>query len=468
MALLENFIGPTYNLKYDFIDGQRAINMYVDVSEYDKKMFFLHTPGLKKILEEPAIIRALYIDSKNDFYAVAGHEFIKYTYIAQDDVTEKRVIGNLITSEGDVGIADNGFQICIVDGDYIYNYVYADDTFANYEPDGWLGSNNVIYVDKYFVFYKINSQQFYISNVYDGRVINALDFASKENFPDNIVQIASFKNFLWLFGSRSIQLWYNSGAEDFAFSTQSGGDAQVGCIAPNSVVNAGDSLIWLGSDDTGFGTVYATTGSVSPTRISNFAIENFLQNQETIEDASAYAYQDKGHTFYVLNLPSAQTTLVYDLTTQMWHERQFFPDNSQPERHRAEKHVVWRKKHIVSDYKNGKIYEMSLDIFDDDGYNIRRVRRSPHTYTDDKKRLFFSDFTLDLNVGDDIDNAKIFLRFSDDGGKTWSNYLERKLPNKGNYTKTVVWRRLGSGRDRVWEVSLTDKVSFVLRAAYVN
>jgi hypothetical protein len=60
------------------------------------------------------------------------------------------------------------------------------------------------------------------------------------------------------------------------------------------------------------------------------------------------------------------------------------------------------------------------------------------------------------------------LRFSDDGGHTWSNEHLSKMGKIGEYYRRVFWRRLGMTlklRDRVYEVSMTDPVKTAIMGA---
>jgi hypothetical protein len=66
---------------------------------------------------------------------------------------------------------------------------------------------------------------------------------------------------------------------------------------------------------------------------------------------------------------------------------------------------------------------------------------------------------------------KVMLRWSDDGGHTWSNEHWRELGRAGEYGTRVKWRRLGMTqklRDRVYEVSSTDPVKIALMGAELN
>ena len=66
---------------------------------------------------------------------------------------------------------------------------------------------------------------------------------------------------------------------------------------------------------------------------------------------------------------------------------------------------------------------------------------------------------------------KVMLRWSDDGGHTWSNEHWREIGRQGEYGNRVIWRRLGMTlklRDRVYEVSGTDPVKIALMGAELD
>jgi hypothetical protein len=65
-------------------------------------------------------------------------------------------------------------------------------------------------------------------------------------------------------------------------------------------------------------------------------------------------------------------------------------------------------------------------------------------------------------------DPQVMLRFSDDGGHTWSNERWASMGRIGQYSKRVIFRRLGMTtklRDRVYEVSGTDPVKIVIVGA---
>jgi hypothetical protein len=70
-------------------------------------------------------------------------------------------------------------------------------------------------------------------------------------------------------------------------------------------------------------------------------------------------------------------------------------------------------------------------------------------------------------VADQLD-PQVMLRWSDDGGHTWSNEHWRSVGKAGEWSYRVFWRRLGMTeklRDRVYEVSGTDPVKLAIMGA---
>jgi len=65
-------------------------------------------------------------------------------------------------------------------------------------------------------------------------------------------------------------------------------------------------------------------------------------------------------------------------------------------------------------------------------------------------------------------DPQVMLRWSDDGGHTWSNEHWSSMGKIGEYYRRVFWRRLGMTlklRDRVYEVSGTDPVKIAIMGA---
>jgi hypothetical protein len=69
------------------------------------------------------------------------------------------------------------------------------------------------------------------------------------------------------------------------------------------------------------------------------------------------------------------------------------------------------------------------------------------------------------------DEADVSLRWSDDGGHTWSNTRTASMGAASDYSKRVIFRRLGMTmklRDRVYELSGTDPVKIAIMGAELH
>ena len=60
------------------------------------------------------------------------------------------------------------------------------------------------------------------------------------------------------------------------------------------------------------------------------------------------------------------------------------------------------------------------------------------------------------------------MRWSDDGGHTWSNYQTRDCGSVGEYSTRVRWLRLGRARDRVYEIRVSDPIGWRVIDAYLR
>jgi hypothetical protein len=376
-----------------------------------------------------------------------------------------------------VSIADNGTQIflaCNPDG-FIYNEV--TNVFAKITDPDFPGAVTVGYLDGYFVFNEPNSQKVWVTELLDGTSVDPLDFASAEGSPDGLVAINVDHREAWLFGTDSIEVWYDAGLADFPLTRIQGAFNEIGCVSAFSIAKLDNALFWLGTDARGQGIVYRANGYTG-VRVSTHAIEYAIAQYGNISDAVAYTYQQEGHAFYVLTFPTGNATWVYDVSTQAWHERAGWDTSlGQFTRHRSNCQCNFGGNIVVGDYQNGNIYTLDLEVYSDNGGIQKWLRswRALPTGQNNLKRTAQHSLQLDCESGTGLvtgqgSDPEIMLRFSDDGGHTWSNEHLSKMGKIGEYYRRVFWRRLGMTlklRDRVYEISQTDPVKAVIMGAEV-
>lgn len=328
------------------------------------------------------------------------------------------------------------------------------------------GGTNVDVVDNYFVYNRPDTQQFGCSNVLSPISSNT-NFSSKDGAPDDLVTLIVDHREIYLLGETSSEVWVDQGTSPFPFNRIPGTSTQHGIAAPFSVSRLGNSFAYLSRNNRGQAQIVQMNGYV-PQRISTHAVENTLTGK-TITDAIAWTYQLEGHEVYVISFPTLQLTWCYDIATQMWHKWLYTNNLGQYERCRGNCAAVFQGYVLVGDYANGKIYHLDRNVYTDDGQNVKRLRRAPHL-TVDLQRQYFEELQLQFQPGVGLstgqgNDPQAMLRWSNDGGSTWSSEHWTTIGKIGKYTNRAIWRRLGTARDRIFEVVVSDPVKAVIISA---
>jgi hypothetical protein len=465
-------LGSTYVTRSINAANARMVNLFPEViPEGGKEPAFLQRcPGLTLLSTVgTGPVRGLWAFSPNDGegFVVSGTQLYKI-----DNAYAATLIGT-VAGTGPVSMADNGTQLFIAaDGpSYIYNNT--TNVFGQITDPDFPGAVTVCYLDGYFVFNEPNSQKMWVTTLLDGTSIDPLEFASTEGSPDGLLAVVSNFREVWAFGTNSIEVWYDSGATDFPLQRIQGAFNELGCAAPYSIAKMDNGLFWLGRDRRGQGIVYRANGYQGQ-RISTHAVEWQIQQYTDMSDAIAYTYQQDGHSFYVLIFPTANTTWVYDAATQAWHERAGFVEGEFT-RHRSNCQMAFNNEIVVGDFENGNIYAFDLDVYADNGEIQKWLRtwRALPTGQNNLKRTAHHSLQLDCETGVGLNTGQgsypeAMLRWSDDGGHTWSNEHWSPLGRIGAYGHRTFWRRLGMTvklRDRVYELSMTDPVKVAIMGA---
>lgn len=466
------FLGQTkteYSLN---ISGEKTINMFPEKvssqnnsNQDNTKIVLYGTPGfeLYKLISAGYPIRGLHVVN-DKLYVVCYDGF--YRIDADDTLTKD---GTINTTAGRVSMSNNGTEILVVDGFNGYIYTISTNTIAVISdadfPDG---ATLADFLDGYFIVLKPDTGRFYISASYDGTSWAATDFATAEAEPDYLVSFIVNNRDLWLLGENTTEIWYNSGLADFPFSRINGGFMEWGCDAKYSIAKTGGSIFFLAKNRQGNGVVVRSAG-YQPQIISTPAIEQQIKSYSKTKDAFGFTYMEGSHLFYVLTFPD-NATFAYDVFTNMWHERQSYKLNMW----RVNCYAFWNGKHYIGDYSNGKIYEMKLNYYTEDGTTIIRKRRGPiFKDEDNRKNIIVHDLNIDMETGVGIasgqgSNPQAMLKWSNDSGHTWSSERLASIGKIGEYNKRLIFRRLGQGRGRIFELTISDPVKIALIDAYAS
>ena len=336
------------------------------------------------------------------------------------------------------------------------------------------GATVVDIVDNYFVYNYPNTQQWAASNILSP-ITYGLSFASKFTGPDNLVSLICDHGQVYLLGENTSEVWADVGTFPFAFQRIPGSSSQQGIAAPFSIARLGNSFAYLSKNNRGQAEIVIMNGYF-PTRISTHAVENTLVDQN-ISDAVAYTYQLEGHETYVISFPTLDLTWAYDVTTGLWHKWLWVDSNNVYHRHRTQCSALFQGVVLAGDWQNGQIYKLDLTNYTDNGDTIRRLRRAPHLVSD-LQREYFEELQIQFQPGVGLTgittplngevvgaNPQAMLRWSNDGGSTWSSEHWASIGLIGKYQNRIIWRRLGWSRDRIFEVVVTDPIKAVIVSA---
>lgn len=441
-----SFLGQAYQSRSPILATQTAINIYPEVTETGGSDVggFYGTPGLISRYTGSGEVRGLLSAEDGNLYAVIGN-----TVYRIDTNWNATSLGVLPNATGIVSMVDNGSQIAVAHALGMHWVAYTGTAIApvtNAPQDAMLDVQ-----DNYVLF--TNAGRFGITALGDLSSIDPLDIATAEGSPDATIAIASLNREVWPFGTRTIEVWSNTGAALFPFERAPAGFIEQGCSARRSVVKLDQSLFWLSRDKSGKDMVMRNQ-AYSGKRISTHAIEYELSQMSRTDDAFGFGYQQDGHTFYVLTFPTGQQTWVYDIAAQGWHQRAYQSTEGLLQRHRANCYAFFNGLHIVGDYENGKIYEMSLTAYDDDGQPIYRERAWELPDNENKRiRGDYMEVVALSGDGEAGTNPLITLEVSQDGGRRWGYERIQPLGKIGQNLARVRWRRLGTGRNTVYRVS---------------
>jgi len=440
------------------VTAQKRINCYLEVQPMDdrSRVAIYGTPGLTLFTSfGDTPIRGIH--QKDDFlYAVH-----RGTLYSVNNAAVKTPLGTIGTTSGKVYMADNGTQLILTDGiaGYIYNFVTT--VFEQILDVDFPNLSTVTWMDGYFIGNKPSSQRFYVSDINNGLNWDALDFASGEANPDNLVATTSDNGNLYLFGSTSTEFWTNTGDLDFPFSRISGGAIEWGCAAINSIVKYDNSLAFLAKNKMGQVIIAKMTGYM-PVRISTPELEYVINNYPAVADAVCYSYMLGGHPMLQITFPTGNQSWLYDGLSNCWSEL----EDTNGNRHRAELGVNYLDKIIVTDYENGNLYRLAADVYTDNGDPLYMELISRHIAKSDV-RITIDKLQLDMETGVGLatgqgSDPQIMMSISKDGGHTYGTEQWCSFGAIGNFKARAIWRRLGQARDWTFKFRISDPVKRVI------
>jgi hypothetical protein len=432
-------------------DRTRLLNVFMEVRQQGKTQILgRDAPGVAAFVDVGVGPFRGAAEWNDKLYVLSGT-----TLYAVTRVGAVATVGT-VPGEGRMSMASNRLNLVTASG------YYTDGSTVSLiaDPDFVAGSD-VDFLDNFLIFLRPDSDTFAVSELNSTTSFDALDFAVAESKPDKLVGILADHNQIVLGGSRSMELYWNSGSTGFPFERIPDGVVELGCLAGATMQPLDNSVIWLAADRT-----VRALRDRTPARISQHGVEKALQSYDNLSEAYAFIYTLDGHLCYVLQVPGV-ATWVFDATTQQWFERASL---NKPDWNVQQTVEAWGKTWAFD--ANGRIGELTAAASAEWGETIRREWWYPTVYSDRRnsshgrfESVMIPGVGLETGQGSD---PQVGLDFSDDGGRNWINLPTRSLGKIGKTKTRQVWHQLGSSRDRVYRQWISDPVPMTLEDAMVE
>ncbi len=451
------------------VNVQRTINLRPEGEPSGAKSLLTLKPteGLTRYFRQGnGPCRSHFVEFQGDSYWVSGGQLLSV-----DSARTVTVIGALNTTSGWCVLAAGRDYLMLVDGTDGWTW---DGTSFALISDADFPANPTwcAYQDGYFLATNDNTDRVYVSSLTGGggedpTTWTALMFTTAEADPDDVLAIARTYERLYFVGSKTTQVYYNSGNADFPFDLVTNGVLEWGIEAPASL-DIADGRMFLLSRSVSGGLAVIMVSGFQHQEISDPDLIKEFETLTTLSDAEGFAYKLGGDTFYELTFPTDARTYCYQVETGLWHDRVTYGLT----RRRTRGHGYFNGRHLVGDYESGNVYYLDPDVYTENGYPLVRTRVTSVTHKDGRD-IECNALEIEFKRGVGLisgqgSDPQAMLRYSVDGGRTWSSTLWQPLGAIGEYDMRAVWQMLGQGRSFIFEVSVSDPVEVVMVAAYAD
>lgn len=476
---LKGFIGPSYTSESKIAAYDETANWYperIESGTGQAEYVLYPTPGVEAIItgvDSPG--RGAFFAVDRGYYFVSGSTFYQST-------TTVRGTGLSNASDAPVSIiynGDAGQQLLINADDSTYAYDTGTHVFT--DVTGSTQATSIGFLNGYGLRLDPNRSEVSFSALEDFTSWDALDVFQRNDAADRWQRLLVNHKEIWLFGTDTTSVYRNGDNTDTPFEPIGSVFVQMGIAAPFSACIVDDSPFWLGRGSVGVGIVYRARG-YTPERISTHAIEFAISEIQALgvdlSTAEGSTYQERGHLFYELTFPAdddidfAGRTYVYDLTSGLWHRRGE-PDGLDFGCVGTRGHILSGDNQTTLSRTEGIVYSQSIAFPNGtSGAGIVRLRRAPHI-AQEHKGVVIDTFELHLETGLGLVSGQgsdpvIAVRWSNNGGQTWSNTRTMRAGKLGEWSTRAITTGLGYGRDRIIEVRCSDPIPWRLIDAYID
>lgn len=334
----------------------------------------------------------------------------------------------------------------VLGGGIVYQYNGGSKVATDFPDDALVAS--ICAIDNILIAVRADYGTMYFRLPND-TVWNALDFFSAERRPDPVLAVRVLGDTVYAFGSATVEQFAPTGNAATPFQRIGGVALNRGIKDRDSLAQMDNTLFFVGEDDV----VYRLTEG-APARVSEHGQEEQIRRSST---AKAFSYTWEGHTFYVLGLGTE--TLAYDVAGG-WaiYEQDGSPFPS------------LGLYDGVTTYVGGDKLWTLQEVNTDDGEQMERLFSA---VLPAERPILCDSVEVQLSPGVTAINDEpgiVQLRWSDDQGRTWTDWKDASTGFGGEYRKRVRFRRLGmaDAPGRLFEIRTTDDMAIRFSGCELN
>lgn len=404
-------------------------------------------------------------------YVVAGSNLTEITEAGTATVKATSAING--TGQVTMSPGRNSISITVKDTTTpYYNWngtnLSAITTFSD-TTDGLPNFDDVTYLDGYHIFSVdedgTSPDQWFISQALDGRSIEVLDFATAEKKADPLRGVLANNNYLMLFGSESLEFWYNSGRPDFPFQRQSVASDDVGLANTFAKTKLDNNVTWLSNNLV----VLGSKGPGDIQRLSGDEQEYQISEWTDPQATHALSYRIGGLNFHAYI--NADGCLVYN-ENGTWSENLTYDTTSNlttwEVRSSHQLNENWYIGQNDSDTTNNSLLRFLENNLEDRG-NLPILKEfvSPHIHFNDK-RFSVNKLVLEMeaNPTGATSGDAVNLEVSKDEGRTYGTAKPRTF--KTGNKRRFVWHALGQFRSATFKFWCDDSLRWSVANCYAD
>lgn len=445
-----NLVGSTKFGRYPTMSSEQTFNMIVSDG------WLVPFAGYKRVVEitTNGIGRGIYASNKlNKMFAVIDNGI--YTF---DSSLVKTLVGNTLTSVGDVFISENnnttnGGEVAFSDSQNLYIYKESTNGITTltgaalgFKP-GYL-----TYQNGRFISPDLNGNQWRLSQPNQSSTV--LDWPGTASFvgaiqtkPDTAVACIRFPargNLLLVFGETVAEHWYDIGLQLFPYQRSQTTNLDYGCLNPATIAESENIVCWLAVNEKSGPTImYSNGGDIN--HLSTDGIDFKLATLTNPSNSYAFMFKQDGHLFYVITFPDDELTYAYDFKAQAFYtltdeQRGYFI---------AKRVAFFNDQYYFVSINDGNVYQLgsqftNYDYGDGVVHEIPRIRILPEINQPDQSYFIcaYAGFKIEQGASNAV--QRVDASVSKDSGVNFSSQYSKTLNTLGNRANRLMWWGFGN------------------------